>query len=433
MMNPKNLNTKINKINKHDKGYEILSKHKRISLDCYSTHLNNNTLTIGGAGTGKTEQYTVPNIIKAFGSYVISDPKGTLHKRLGRYLAKKGYKVIFIDFKHPEKSSHFNCFDFIKSEQDILELTEMLINSKHDSNRYSQDPYWIDNASLVIEFAIAYMYDLIDPVDRNLSTMLKVIDDLQEKVCVSEDEASTRQDTYIDDAMEMLSNTKPGSLSVRLYNKFRYIPYKTLSTILSQVNSIVGGYHTDSIMKMTKYNDVDLASIGQEKTAVFVSVSDRDRSLDGLVNIFFSIAMKELCDYADDYCDDNNNRLPVEVRFFMDDFGTNVTISNFPKIISSVRSRGIGISIMLQSEKQLESAFGEDAETIKSNCDRYIYMGTNDLATRERVAKAANLPLSQVIELDRNKCIVMIAGQKAFIDDKVGINEYQPEVDRELK
>ena len=189
---------------------------------------------------------------------------------------------------------------------------------------------------------------------------------------------------------------------------------------------------------MLASDDVDLVSIGRRKTALFVVVSDTDRSLDELVNIFYTQAMNELCMFADNRC--KNNRLPVDVRFILDDFATNSLIDDFPKMIASIRSRGISTMLMIQAESPLTAAYGDDGKTIIGNCDTYIYLGGNDVETAEQVAKRCNLPLQKILEMPVGTNWIFRRGQKAasatnfklepFAKEKLEHATYEPEIKR---
>ena len=197
--------------------------------------------------------------------------------------------------------------------------------------------------------------------------------------------------------MNELEEENPESYAVSLYERFRVAADKTLRSILIVTNSKLGTFDTPEIRKMTAYDDINLPSIGQQKTALFVVVSDTDRSMDGLANIFFTQAMNELCRYADQECEDS--RLPVPVRFILDDFATNCKIEEFPRMIASIRSRGISTMLMIQAEAQLEESYGHDGKTIIGNCDTYVYLGGNDVNTAKAVAERCNVPVQKILNM----------------------------------
>ena len=197
--------------------------------------------------------------------------------------------------------------------------------------------------------------------------------------------------------MDELGEKNEDSYAFNSYNKFRVATSKTLKSILITVNSRLGRFDTPELNEMTACDDIDIASIGKKNTALFVVVSDTDRSLDGLVNIFFTQAMNELCRVADKECEDSC--LPVPVRFILDDFATNCKIDEFPRMIASIRSRGISTMLMIQAESQLTESYGHDGNTIIGNCDTYVYLGGNDVETARAVAERCDVPVKKVLNM----------------------------------
>ena len=197
--------------------------------------------------------------------------------------------------------------------------------------------------------------------------------------------------------MEAHEKEYEDSYAVSQYKKFRVAAGKTLKSILISLNARIGQFDTPEIRELTKYDTIRISGIGMKPTAVFVVVSDTDRSLDGLANLFFTQAMNELCWQADKRC--KGNTLPVPVRFILDDFATNCKIAEFPRMIASIRSRGISTMLMIQSEAQLEEGYNKDARTIIGNCDTYVYLGGNDVDTAEAVARRCDVPLKKILNM----------------------------------
>lgn len=207
-----------------------------------------------------------------------------------------------------------------------------------------------------------------------------------------------------------MGEEKPDSHAVNLYTKFRVAADRTLRSILISVNARLGLFDVPELNQMTACDDIDIASIGQNKTALFVIVSDTDRSLDGLVNVFFTQAMNELCTYADKECE--YNTLPVPVQFILDDFATNCKIEDFPRMIASIRSRGISTMLMIQAESHLTECYGNDGRTIVGNCDNYVYMGGNDIETAKLVAERCDMPLKKILNMPVGTCWIFRRGQE---------------------
>lgn len=409
----------------------ILAENHYYSMDCYETQLNNNVLVVGTSGSGKTRSIVSPNILQAYGSYIISDPKGNLYQKYKHYLESEGYVVKKLDFIRPERSAHYNFFRYIHSEKDILKIAHMLVYSSSEQGS-KVDPIWDQTAELLLTALIGYLYYHAGTADRNLEGLLKLV------VACQIDENNSSQKNSLDHIMEEVGKRNSADFSYRQYQMFRLAAGRTLKSILITVTGKLGKYNYSELNRMLASDDVDLVSIGRRKTALFVVVSDTDRSLDELVNIFYTQAMNELCMFADNRC--KNNRLPVDVRFILDDFATNCLIDDFPKMIASIRSRGISTMLMIQAESQLTAAYGDDGKTIIGNCDTYIYLGGNDVETAEQVAKRCNLPLQKILEMPVGTNWIFRRGQKAasatnfklepFAKEKLEHATYEPEIKR---
>lgn len=382
----------------------ILAENQYYSMDCYKTQLNNNVLVVGTSGSGKTRSIVSPNILQACGSYIISDPKGNLYQKYRHYLEEKGYTVKKLDFIRPNRSAHYNFFKYIHSEKDILKIAHMLVYSSSESGS-KVDPIWDQTAELLLTALIGYLHYHARIEDQNLEGLLKLV------VACQINENDSSQTNALDRIMEDVGKRNKADFSYRQYQMFRLAAGRTLKSILITVTGKLGKYNYSELNQMLAKDDIDIASIGKKKTALFVVVSDTDRSLDELVNVFYTQAMNELCMYADTRCKDS--RLPIDVRFILDDFATNCMIDDFPKMIASIRSRGISTMLMIQAEAQLETTYGNDGKTIIGNCDTYIYLGGNDIETAEQVAKRCNLPLQKILEMPVGTNWIFRRGQKA--------------------
>lgn len=367
----------------------ILGQDQYYSLDCYKTKLNNNVLVVGTSGAGKTRSIVIPNLLQATGSYVLSDPKGNLYKKYKSYLEKQGYVVRKLDFTDPEDSAHYNFFRYIKNTQDIVKIAHMLIYQRKQGGH--SDPFWDEASQLLVQAVMSYLREEWGAKEQNLHRLLQLI-----SLCQI-DENSSETKTPLDRLLDALGEKNADSYAYSSYNKFRVAAGKTLKSILISVNSRLGLFDTPELNIMTASDDIDIASIGKQKTALFVVVSDTDRSLDGLVNIFFTQAMNELCRVADKECEDSC--LPVPVRFILDDFATNCKIDEFPRMIASIRSRGISAMLMIQAESQLTESYGHDGKTIIGNCDTYVYLGGNDVETAKAVAERCDVPVKKVLNM----------------------------------
>ena len=367
----------------------ILAQDRYYSLNCYETRVNNNVLVVGTSGSGKTRSIVTPNILQATGSYVISDPKGNLYSKYRNYLRNRGYVVKKLDFTNPKRSAHYNFFNYIRSNMDIVKLAHMLIYQR--KNNSHADPFWDEAGQLLLQSLIAYLKEACDEEDRTLHSINRLLNAFQ----ASGD--AELAETPLDRMIMGYEKEHPDSYAIETYKKFRIAADKTLRSILITTNARVGLWDTPEITEMTSSDDIEIENIGRRKTAIFVVVSDTDRSMDGLVNIFLTQTMNELCRVADREC--KNNCLPVPVRFILDDFATNCKIEEFPRMIASIRSRGISTMLMIQAESQLTENYGVDGKTIIGNCDTYVYLGGNDIETAKAVAERCDMPVKKILNM----------------------------------
>ena len=367
----------------------IIAQDVAFSLDCYKTQLNNNVLVVGTSGSGKTRSIVTPNLLQATGSYVISDPKGNLYDKYGPYLKNQGYDVKKLDFTDPKHSEKYNFFEYIRNTQDINKMAHMIVYANGQGNL--ADPFWDRSAELLLQSLIGYLYETVQKSDMNLGSIQKLV-----TLCeIDENDACVQ--SPLDRMMDAAEKANKESYAVKQYRKFRIAAGKTLRSILISLNAQIGQYDSPEIRHLTEKDTINISQIGMKPTAIFVVVSDTDRSLDGLANMFFTQAMNELCYQADKRC--KNNTLPVPVRFILDDFATNCKIAEFPRMIASIRSRGISTMLMIQAEGQLEEGYGADARTIIGNCDTYVYLGGNDVDTASAVATRCDVPVKKILNM----------------------------------
>ena len=397
----------------------VLAEDRYYSMDSYKTKLNNNVLVVGTSGAGKTRSIVEPNLLQATGSYIVSDPKGNLHKKYRRYLAGKGYKVLKLDFTDPENSAYYNFFKYIRNTQDIIKVAHMMIYQ--DKGRKTLDPFWDQSAQLLLQACIAYLIETAKESDRNLENVMKLIG-----MCEI-DENNTSKESATDLLFKALEEKSPNSYAAKTYKKYRCAAGKTLKSILITINAKLGLFDAPEINEMLRKDTIDIPSIGDRRTALFVVVSDTDRSLDALVNIFFSQTMNELCRHADKECEDN--RLPVPTRFILDDFATNVRIEEFPRMIASIRSRGISTMLMIQAESQLREAYDNDDKTIIGNCDTYIYLGGNDVETSKAIAERCDVPVKKILNMPVGKNLIFRRGQAPVYSQNIDLDAFKKAIE----
>ena len=405
----------------------LLAKGQSFDLDCYRTQLNNNVLIAGTPGSGKTRKIVTPNILQADGSYLIVDPKGDLYEKHADYLRFRGYQVRKINFAYPDDpdSRSFNFFDYIRNDQDILKIAHMLV--KGDSNDRPQarkDPFWDESIELLLISLISYLYHHRPKEEQTLHSVLELL----QKCEIIEDDDSSKN--ALDVLFEEVGRKNPDDYGYCTYQSFCQAADTTRMCILSVLSAKIAVFDTEEVCRILSRDTIDISSVGDRETAVFVIVSDTDRSMDMMVNVFFSLSINELCRVADRR---KSHRLPLDVRFILDDFATNVRIADFPRIISSVRSRGISAMIIIQAESQLFKAYGPDARTIIGNCDTYVYLGGNDLETADSVAKRANVSLDEVLYMPVGKTWIFRRGQMPVRADAFELEPFLTEKMREMK
>ena len=402
-----------------DPGTMILAEGIRCSLDCRKTRLNNHVLAVGASGSGKTRGLVIPNLLEASGSYIVSDPKGNLYRKYKPYLESRGYEVKCVDFIHPERSIGYNPLQYIRSTQDVVKMSNMLVYQQVKVR--TLDPFWDDAGSILLGSLIAYLLE-----NQELRQDMRTLENVIKLLCAGRRGENPDGKTTLETLMENYSRRNPDSWAYKQFEKVNVAANRTFDSILITLTAKLRNFDTLQLNQMLQKDEVHLSMIGQQKTAVFVVVSDTDRSMDNLANLFFTQAMNELCLYADEECEDNC--LPVPVRFILDDFATNCRIEEFPRMISSIRSRGISAMLMLQSEGQLKEGYGSDGKTIIGNCDTYVYLGGNDVETARAVAERCDLPLRSLLYMPVGECWIFRRGQEPVKAHTLDLDQYVKEL-----
>lgn len=360
---------------------------------------NQNVLVLGVPGSGKSRSHVIPNLMEMDSSFVVLDPKGELFDIAAKMLGKRGYRVQCVDFDTPRDTFDFyNPLHFIKTEDDILRLTDLLVS---DSKRHCNDVFWPSSAQVLANAIVGFLVDQCNPEDRTLANVLKMLR------FMTSDETST---STLDIMFEELMKKAPNCFAVEQYDiiKTCSAAEKTLASIIISLASTFTGFMTEGIKHLTGKNTIDFRRLGHEKTALFVKSSDTDRSKDILVNLLFQQAIDELCREADHL---PNHCLPVHVHFFLDDFGTNLVIKRFDATIAGMRSRELSCSVILQSEGQLRQMYGEAWSTILGSCAAYVFLGSNDINTCYDICLRISKPLGQVLYKRIEDIYVFVQGK----------------------
>ncbi len=412
------------------RGMRILAKDYEVPEDSFATRFNGNDLIIGSSSAGKTGSYVTPNIIRLENSLVVADTKGLLVRKYSSYLKKKGFKVINVDFVHPEKSAKYNILDEVRwyekktrvdgknvkkkfySQQDLREIARLLIPDGQDD-----DPFWELSARSVLISIMAFVMETAEKRDRNMDSVIRAFEVLSDEFYKS----VSKKDWEGISFFEVLGKENPESYAYRTYKRYKNILCceRTWSSISQFVANSLEIFSFDEISPFTEYcSSFKIADIGREKTVVFVNVSDSKRSMDAIVNVFYTQLFQGLM-YEADMREDG--RLEVPVRIILDDFANSVYIPDFDKIISTIRSRRISVSVILQDLSQLEGMYKKAyAKTIISNCDHKIFIGgQDDEETAKYVADIAGCLPESVRTLACNKAWIAERGSRAKLFDIV--------------
>lgn len=382
------------------------------------TGLNNNDLIIGPTGSGKTQGYVIPNILEASESLIIADTKGDLRRKFSTKLKQKGYRVFDIDFTDLGKSAHgYNPLDFVHFDtknQKYIEQDIMTIAAALSPVSTPKDPFWDQSAQLYLEALISYTLECLPRGERNLTSVGTL--------------ASYIGSPTLNAMFRELEDFAPNCFAVNRHHqmKMNCVADRAEACIKAFVFKTLNPMNFDGANALfTNFNRIEFSALGRQKTAVFLTISDTDRSMDALVNLFYTQALQELCRSADrDYPD---CRLAVPVRFILDDFATNTFIPHFDRIISVIRSREISVSLILQSLTQLDGLYGHAASrTISGNCDTWIYLGGQDIDTARYIGAKLDKTTQTVLAMPLDQAALLIRGQKPQIVSKAKIQEEPP-------
>lgn len=403
-------------------GQIILPDGNSYSLDGRQTGLNSNMLIVATSGAGKTRDVITPAILECNGSYVISDMKGMLFKTWGKFMRDNGYRTVRVSFSDPSHSYHYNPLHYVNTTQEIQILAHSLVEAR---GIFRSDPYWDQMSELLISSIISYLKETSSEKESTIANVLAFL-----RLANRKDEESGDKRSRLSKLFYDLQQTNPRSWAVKQFAEVNLCAGKTWASIASTAVSKLAAYDTEELGEMMKYDVLDFQSIGQKRTCVFVETSDTDRSMDAMINVFFSQAMHQLCQYADTKCKDNE--LPVPVTFIIDDFGSGCRIDNFEKMISNIRSRRISAILAIQSFAQLREGYGESASTIADDCDTLLYLGSNDPQTAQQIAVRVNKTPYSVLHMPlHTSWIIRRGAEPVFVEKNMALDDYLKERDIE--
>ena len=406
---------------------------------------NKNVLVIGGSGSGKTRFFVKPNLMQMTTSYCVTDPKGTILVECGKMLQKGGYKIRSLNTINFKKSMHYNPFAYISSEKDILKLVNVIIaNTKGDSEKSGED-FWVKAERLLYCALIGYIYYEAPEEEKNFITLLDLINASEAR----EDDENYK--SPVDMLFDRLAEREPEHFAVKQYVKFKQAAGKTLKSILISCGARLAPFDIKELRDLMEYDELELDTLGDEKTALFVIISDTDDTFNFVVAIMYSQLFNLLCDKADN---EYGGRLPVHVRCLLDEFSNIGQIPKFEKLISTIRSREISACIILQAQSQLKAIYKDNADTIIGNCDTTLFLGGKEKSTLKELSETLGketidmyntsetrsnqnsygtnyqklgkelMSQDELSVMDGGKCILQLRGVRPFLSDKYDITKH---------
>lgn len=407
---------------------------------------NKNVLVIGGSGSGKTRFYVKPNLMQMHSSYCVTDPKGTIVLECGKMLEDNGYEIKILNTINFKKSMKYNPFAYIRSEKDILKLVQTIIaNTKGEGEKAGED-FWVKAEKLYYTALIGYIFYEAPREEKNFATLLDMIDASE----VREDD-----ETYmnpIDRLFEALEKKEPTHFAVKQYKKYKLAAGKTAKSILISCGARLAPFDIQELRDLMSEDELELDTLGDRKTALFVIISDTDDTFNFVVSIMYSQLFNLLCDKADDVY---GGRLPVHVRCLLDEFANIGLIPKFEKLIATIRSREISASIILQAQSQLKAIYKDNADTIVGNCDSTLFLGGKEKTTLKELSETLGketidlyntsetrsnqksfglnyqktgkelMSQDEITVMDGSKCIFQLRGVRPFLSDKFDITKHK--------
>ena len=406
---------------------------------------NKNILVIGGSGSGKTRFFCKPSLLQAHSSYVVTDPKGTLLPEIGTFLVRKRYRIKCLNLINFKKSMKYNPLAYIRSEKDIMKLVNALImNTKGEGEKAGED-FWVKAERLYYTALIGYIWYEAPEEEKNFITLLDLINASEAR---EDDEA---YQSPVDLLFAELEEKEPDHFAVKQYKKFKMAAGKTMKSILISCGARLAPFDIKELRDLMEYDELELDTLGDEKTALFVILSDTDSTFNFVAALMYSQLFNLLCDKADDFY---GGRLPVHVRLILDEFANIGQIPNFDKLIATIRSREISASIILQSQSQLKTIYKDAADTIVGNCDSTLFLGGKEKSTLKEISELLGketidsynqsenrgsqishglnyqklgkelMSQDELAVMDGGKCIFMLRGVRPFLSDKYDLTKH---------
>lgn len=371
----------VNKIfaNKDPYYNKLFTQNVRMGLDVRRYQKNLNTIVIGGSGAGKTRYYAKPNLMQCNSSFVVLDPKGEILRDTGHLLEKEGYVIRVIDLIDMTRSHCYNPFHYLQGDNDILKLITNLIRNTTPKGSQTNDPFWEKSETALLQALMLYLFHEAPEEEQNFSMVMEMIAAAE----VKEDDED--YESPLDILFERLEMAKPGTLAYKQYRIFKQAAGKTAKSILVSVGVRLAVFNLDSLASLTSYDELELEKIGNRKTALFAIIPDDDSTFNFLIGMLYTQLFQMLYYQANVI---HNDSLPVPVHFMMDEFANVALPDEFDKLLSTMRSKGISVSIILQNLSQLKALYKDSWESITGNCDELYYLGGNEQSTHKYISEA---------------------------------------------
>ena len=359
-------------------GNKVFTQNVRMGLDGKKHRRNLNTLVIGGSGAGKTRFYAKPNILQCNTSFVVLDPKGEIIRSVGHLLEDEGYDIKVIDLIDMKNSLGYNPFHYIQSDKDVLKLITNLIRNTTPKGSSNNDPFWEKSETALLEALMLYLYHYAPEDEQNFTMIMEMLNYAE----VKEDEED--YESPLDELFKRLEITDPTSLALKQYKIYKQAAGKTAKSILISVGVRLAAFNLEEMASLTKYDEMELDQIGEKKTALFAIIPDNDSTFNFLIGMLYTQLFQMLY-YQADYIHDGE--LPVPVHFLMDEFANVALPDEFDKLLATMRSRQIFVSIIIQNLAQIKALFKDSWESIVGNCDELYYLGGNEQSTHKFISE----------------------------------------------
>ena len=422
----------------------ILSQNMRLGLNAKKHRRNLNVLVVGGSGAGKTRFYAKPNLMQCNTSFIVADPKGEMLRSIAPLLIENGYDIKVFNLIEPENSDGYNPFVYIRKDEDVIKLISNLIQNTTPKNASQNDPFW-EKSEIALDSALMlYLLHEAPPEEQTFEMLMFLI----ENAATVEDEDESGYQSPVDILFQGLEDEKPEHIAVRQYKIFKQASGKTAKSILISAAVRLAAFNLPEIAKMTSYDNLDIGTLGERKRAIFCVIPDNDNSFNYLVGMLYTQAFQALYFNADN---NHGGELPIPVHIVMDEFANVALPDNFERILATMRSRCISVSIIIQNMAQLKALFKDSWENITGNCDTLLYLGGNEQSTHEYISKMLGketidtrtrgitkgqhgssntnyqnagrelLTLDEVRLLDNSNALIFIRGERPLIDKKFDI------------